>query len=127
MGLPFREAPLSRPDVFRIEVSGTAAIDEKGVSLYPDDIRAQITATFDRIEALIGQEGARIEDICAATVFMKRPEYYAVYREMAGTGLRFLGLQADAEELLEIDAWPSGAPEVGCKGLKMFASCARSG
>jgi len=106
-----RGAVVKEADVSVIEVSGTAAIDERGVSLYPDDIRAQITATFDRIEALIGPEGARLEDICAATVFVKRPEYYAVYREMAAErGLEdFPGvcIVADVcrEELLfEIDA-----------------------
>ncbi len=78
-----RGAVVEEADVRVIEVSGTAAIDEKGISLYPDDVRAQIIATFDRIEALIGQESARLEDICAATVFVKRPEYYAVYKEMA--------------------------------------------
>jgi len=62
-----------------IEVSGTAAIDEHGVSLYPGDIRAQIDCTFDKIDSLLKQEGAGLVDICSATVFVKRPEYAEVF------------------------------------------------
>ena len=66
-----------------IEVSGTAAIDEAGISLYPGDVRSQIDCTFDKIQALIGQEGAKLEDICAATVFVKRPEFASIFWKMA--------------------------------------------
>ena len=58
-----------------IEVSGTAAIDEHGVSLYPGNIRAQIDCTFDKVQTLLAQEGAGLQDICAATVFVKQPEF----------------------------------------------------
>jgi enamine deaminase RidA (YjgF/YER057c/UK114 family) len=40
-----------------IQVSGTAAIDDKGDSLYPGDVGGQIECTFDKIAALIRQEG----------------------------------------------------------------------
>jgi enamine deaminase RidA (YjgF/YER057c/UK114 family) len=70
-------------DVSLIEVSGTAAIGTNGLSLYPDDIRAQIRCTFDTIERLISQRGAQLEDICAGTVFLKHPEHEAAYREIA--------------------------------------------
>jgi len=70
-------------DVSLIEVSGTAAIGPTGLSLYHDDIRAQIEYTFDTIENLIAQKGARLEDICAGTVFLKHSEHEATYREMA--------------------------------------------
>ena len=66
-----------------IEVSGTAAIGATGMSLYQDDIRAQIEYTLDTIESLIAQKGARLEDVCAGTVFLKHPEYEAIYREIA--------------------------------------------
>lgn len=78
-----RGAVIEEADVSVLEVSGTAAIDEQGVSLYSDDVRAQIAVTFDKIEALIGQEGARLDDICAATVFLKHAEYYPVYKRTA--------------------------------------------
>jgi enamine deaminase RidA (YjgF/YER057c/UK114 family) len=98
-------------DVKLIQVSGTAAIDEHGVSLHPGDIRSQINCTFDRIETLLGQEGADLRNIAAATVFVKRPEYASIYWAMAADrGLETLPavcVVADVcrEELLfEIDA-----------------------
>ena len=78
-----RGAVIEEDDVTLIQVSGTAAIDEHGVSLYPGDIRSQINCTLDKIETLLGQEGAGLTDICAATVFVKRPEYAEVFWEMA--------------------------------------------
>jgi len=64
-------------------LSGTAAIDEKGKSLFIGDIRGQITCTLDKVEALMAQFGTDLHDIVAATVFVKRPEYAALFREMA--------------------------------------------
>jgi enamine deaminase RidA (YjgF/YER057c/UK114 family) len=78
-----RGAVIEEDDVKLIQVSGTAAIDEHGVSLYPGDIRSQINCTFDKIKTLLGQEGAGLADICAATVFVKRPEYAEVFWEIA--------------------------------------------
>jgi enamine deaminase RidA (YjgF/YER057c/UK114 family) len=66
-----------------IEVSGTAAIDEHGVSLYPGDIRAQINCTFDKVAELLKQENAGLQDICSATVFIKQPEFAEILYEMA--------------------------------------------
>jgi enamine deaminase RidA (YjgF/YER057c/UK114 family) len=66
-----------------IEVSGTAAIDERGKSRFIDDIRGQINCTFDKVEKLLNREGATLGDIAAATVFVKKPEYAEVFREMA--------------------------------------------
>jgi len=78
-----RGAVIEEDGVSLIQVSGTAAIDEHGKSLYPGDIRSQIDCTFDKIESLLGQEGACLSDICAATVFVKRSEYTDVFRRMA--------------------------------------------
>jgi enamine deaminase RidA (YjgF/YER057c/UK114 family) len=78
-----RGALIRQPGVSLIQVSGTAAIDERGASLYPGDVRAQIDCTFDKIAALIGQEGATLADIAAASVFVKSPEDARVYQERA--------------------------------------------
>jgi enamine deaminase RidA (YjgF/YER057c/UK114 family) len=106
-----RGALIEGPDVSLIQVSGTAAIDERGASLYPGDVRAQIDCTFDKIAALIGQEGASLNDIAAASVFVKRPEDALAYQEQAAVrGLENLPvviMVADIcrEELLfEMDA-----------------------
>jgi enamine deaminase RidA (YjgF/YER057c/UK114 family) len=94
-----------------IQVSGTAAIDEYGDSLYPGDVAAQIDCTFDKIAGLIGQEGATLEDIVAASVFVKHGKDARVFEERAAArGLKNLPavvIVADIcrEELLfEIDA-----------------------
>lgn len=106
-----RGALIRQSDHALIQVSGTAAIDEQGRSLYPDDIRAQINCTLDKIAALIGQEGASLQDIAAACVFVKHPEDALVFQERAaawGLGnLPAVVMVADVcrEELLfEIDA-----------------------
>jgi len=106
-----RGAVMMEDDVKLIQVSGTAAIDEHGISLHRGDICSQINCTFDRIEALLSQEGAGLRNIAAATVFVKRPEDASIYRAMAADrGLETLPavcVVADVcrEELLfEIDA-----------------------
>jgi len=106
-----RGALLRQPEVSLIQVSGTAAIDEQGASLHPGDVRAQIDCTFDKIAALIAQEGASLTDIAAACVFVKRPGDALVYQERAAArGLNHLPvvvMVADVcrEELLfELDA-----------------------
>jgi enamine deaminase RidA (YjgF/YER057c/UK114 family) len=102
---------IQQTDVAVIQVSGTAAIDEQGKSLYPGDVRAQIDCTFDKVAALIGQEGASLSDIAAACVFVKRPEDALVYQERARTlgldNLPAVIMVADIcrpELLFEIDA-----------------------
>jgi enamine deaminase RidA (YjgF/YER057c/UK114 family) len=114
-----RGAVIKEEDAALIQVSGTAAIDEHGVSLYPGDIRSQINCTFDKIKTLLSLEGAALSDICAATVFVKRPEYAEVFWEMvAERGLEdfpAVCVVADVcrEELLfEIDAEASVRKEM---------------
>jgi len=106
-----RGALIEGLDISLIQVSGTAAIDGQGQSLYPEDARAQIDCTFDKIAALIGPEGASLNDIAAASVFVKRPEDALVYHERAAarglSNLPAVIMVADVcrEELLfEMDA-----------------------
>jgi len=106
-----RGAVIREDDVKIIHISGTAAIDEHGVSLYPGDIRSQINCTFDRIETLLDQEGAGLRDIASATVFVKSPEHAPLFWKKAAdrglTDFPAVCIVADVcrEELLfEIDA-----------------------
>jgi enamine deaminase RidA (YjgF/YER057c/UK114 family) len=106
-----RGTVIEEDDVSLIQVSGTAAIDEQGLSLYPGDIRSQINCTFDKIETLLNHEGADLRNIAAANVFVKSPEYAPIFWQMAtDRGLAdFPGVCVVAdicrEELLfEIDA-----------------------
>jgi enamine deaminase RidA (YjgF/YER057c/UK114 family) len=94
-----------------VEVSGTAAIDKHGVSRYPNDILAQIDSTFDKVQKLLVHTGTGLQDICSATVFMKRPEDAGLFYEIASqrglTDFPCVCIFADIcrdELLFEIDA-----------------------
>jgi enamine deaminase RidA (YjgF/YER057c/UK114 family) len=94
-----------------IQVSGTAAIDENGRSLHAGDIRAQVRGTLDKLAALLELTEASLNDVSAATVFVKKGEDAEAARAvMAEDGLEHLPavwVVADVcrEELLfEIDA-----------------------
>lgn len=100
-----------------IELSGTAAIDETGRSLYPGDVAAQTRCTLEKIAALLEPAGASLRDICAATVFLKRGrDADAARRVLVEFGLEAfpsIWVEADVcrEELLfEIDAEAVAAP-----------------
>jgi len=106
-----RGALIEEPGVSLVQVSGTAAIDTQGQSLYPKDIRAQIDCTFEKIAMLLGQVGATLADVAAASVFVKHPEHAHVYKERAAAwGLQNIPavvMVADicrAELLFEMDA-----------------------
>lgn len=94
-----------------IEISGTAAIDEHGRSLYPGDMRAQTHSTLDKITALLEQTQASLQDIRAATVFVKHAEDTEIARGViAERGIErlpavFVVADVCRDELLfEIDA-----------------------
>lgn len=94
-----------------VEMSGTAAIDERGRSLDSNDFGLQLSATLDRVEVLLNSCGGRVDEISAATAFVKRPADVArFWQSLALRGLEQLPvvcLVADIcrEELLfEIDA-----------------------
>ncbi|HOW65752.1 MAG TPA: Rid family hydrolase [Candidatus Paceibacterota bacterium] len=99
------------PELCQFQISGTAAIDEQGVSLYPDNAEGQIQRTLDNLESLMEPVGAGFSKVCSATVFLKRAEDAAIYRQI----LRDRGLEnlpavcmvADicrSELLFELDA-----------------------
>lgn len=74
---------LTEADFAQIQISGTAAIDETGASLFPGDTRAQIERTLDNIETLIAQGHAKLTDIASATVFLKHAKDLPIWREIA--------------------------------------------
>ncbi len=78
-----RGAVIQEGEVSLIEISGTASIDQHGKSQFVGDIHGQINCTFEKIERLIAREGAGLEDIAAATVYVKRPEYAEMFWEAA--------------------------------------------
>jgi enamine deaminase RidA (YjgF/YER057c/UK114 family) len=94
-----------------IEISGTAAIDEHGLSLFPNDAAAQINCTLDKIEVILGRVGGNIRDIASATVFVKPPDIAEIFEQIcASRGIEhFPGVIVHADVcrddlLFEIDA-----------------------
>lgn len=75
---------IEESDYRQIFVSGTAAIDAMGRSLYPRDAEAQIRKTLEVVEALIAEKGAKFGDVRSATVYFKNAEYFSVYEKLAG-------------------------------------------
>lgn len=95
----------------QVFVSGTAAIDPGGRSLYPQDAAAQIRTTLEVVKELIAEKGAKFEDIASATVYLKRAGDWSVYEKLAGqlglTDLPAVSVVADIcrdELLFEMDA-----------------------
>ena len=52
-------------------ISGTASIDENGVSVHVGDFPAQLRRTFDNITGLLASEGATWHDIVRTTCYLR--------------------------------------------------------
>lgn len=94
-----------------IFVSGTASIDERGVSVHEGDFERQTIRTLENVDALLSTAGASLSDICQATSFVKRAEdveaYYAVAEKMGLAKVPTVCTLADVcrkELLYELDA-----------------------
>lgn len=105
-----RGAVVSFGDAKLVEVSGTAAIDETGASVYPGDPRAQVRYTLDVVDRLLGRAGASLGHIAAGVAFVRRPgvadDWRAVAAERGLGGLPVVCVVGDVcrEELLfELD------------------------
>jgi len=86
-----RGAAIRMPRVTWISLSGTAAINETGVTMHVGDFKAQMNDTLNVVEALIAQEGACLGDLCDLTCFVKLPEHVPAYHEvLAQRGLEDL-------------------------------------
>jgi len=72
------------PDNKLILVSGTASIDEQGKSVFIGDPAAQIRQTLSVVSELVASEGATLQDLCEATVFIKHKEDFLIYQEIIG-------------------------------------------
>jgi enamine deaminase RidA (YjgF/YER057c/UK114 family) len=78
-----RAVVVEEPNSKLILVSGTASIDEHGSSVHIGDPAAQIRHTLNVISELIALEDATLNDLCEATVFLKRSEDFGVYQSIA--------------------------------------------
>ena len=98
-------------------ISGTASIDDAGVTVHVGDLRKQLRRTFDNITKLLASEGATWHDIVRTTCYLRDIErdYQAFneertnfYREQrldplpASTGIQAILCRPDL--LVEIEA-----------------------
>jgi enamine deaminase RidA (YjgF/YER057c/UK114 family) len=77
-----RAMVIEEPGSKLILVSGTASIDEQGKSVFLNDPEAQIRQSLNVVSELVATEGAAIQDLCEATVFIKRQEDFPVYQKV---------------------------------------------
>ncbi|MCF6175664.1 MAG: hypothetical protein L3J71_07845 [Victivallaceae bacterium] len=77
-----RAATIATKDHTWLQLSGTASIDETGATVHLYDIEKQINCTLDKIAVLLAQADAKLEDLCAASVFVKKAEYIETYRKI---------------------------------------------
>jgi 2-iminobutanoate/2-iminopropanoate deaminase len=74
-------------------ISGTASIDEHGVSLHIGDFRAQCRRTFKNITALLAAEGATWHDIVRTSCYLRDIDRdYAEFNEERTAFFREQGL-----------------------------------
>ncbi|MFB3786494.1 MAG: Rid family hydrolase [bacterium] len=64
-------------------VSGTASIDEQGKTVHSGNFERQVQRTVENVEALLTSAGARLEDICQATTFVKNINDVDQYAQIA--------------------------------------------
>jgi 2-iminobutanoate/2-iminopropanoate deaminase len=98
-------------------ISGTASIDEHGVSIHVGDFRAQLRRTFENITGLLESEGCTWKDVVRTTCYLRdierdydafNEERTAFYQEQgldplpASTGIQ--AILCRPELLIEIEA-----------------------
>jgi 2-iminobutanoate/2-iminopropanoate deaminase len=98
-------------------ISGTASIDDAGLTVHAGDLRAQLRRTFDNITKLLAAEGATWHDIIRTTCYLRdierdypafNEERTAFYKEQgldplpASTGIQAILCRPDL--LIEIEA-----------------------
>ncbi|MGA2092514.1 MAG: Rid family hydrolase [Sedimentisphaerales bacterium] len=65
-------------------VSGTASIDEKGVSTHIGDAKGQIEATIENVRAVLKDMNCSDSDVVSAAAYCKTPEVEGVFEEFKG-------------------------------------------
>jgi len=100
-----------------VYVSGTAAIDAAGATIFVDDARGQIGNTIDNVRAVLRDMGCGDGDVVQAIAYSKTPEVEKVFREgWADLGWPCLSVIADVcrdNLLFEVEA-------TACPGSSRF-------
>jgi len=83
-----RAVEVTHGGVSRLYISGTASINERGETVYVDNLEGQIFHTLMNVGTLLGLCGAGWEDVSAATAFFKKADYIPTFDRV----LRTLGM-----------------------------------
>jgi 2-iminobutanoate/2-iminopropanoate deaminase len=74
-------------------ISGTASVDEAGLTVHTGDFRAQLWRTYRNITALLASEGATWQDIVRTTCYLRDIERdYKDFNEVRTAFFGWLGL-----------------------------------
>jgi enamine deaminase RidA (YjgF/YER057c/UK114 family) len=77
-----RALRLELGEVVVLLISGTASIDDMGLTVHVGDFRAQLRRTYDNITGLLASEGATWKDIVRTTCYLRDIDRdYAVFNE----------------------------------------------
>jgi enamine deaminase RidA (YjgF/YER057c/UK114 family) len=77
-----RAVALKYQNRIELQISGTASIDNHGITVYENDPKNQIRTTLLSILHLLEQFGIGFSDFCFSTVFFKSANYYQIYKEV---------------------------------------------
>ena len=81
-------------DKSMILISGTASVDEAGLTAHVGDFRAQLWRTYRNISALLASEGATWHDIVRTTCYLRDIERdYKDFNEVRTAFFAWLGLE----------------------------------
>jgi len=62
-------------------ISGTASINEKGITYCPDNFSGQVKRVYDNITALLQSEGADWNDVIKTRCYLKDMKYYKEFND----------------------------------------------
>jgi 2-iminobutanoate/2-iminopropanoate deaminase len=80
-------------DKVMLLISGTASVDEAGLTVHAGDFRAQLWRTYRNITALLASEGATWQDIVRTTCYLRDIERdYKDFNEVRTAFFTWLGL-----------------------------------
>lgn len=81
------------PGARMLFLSGTASIDNKGITLYPGDFHAQCLRTFHNLTRLLVAEGASWHDIVRTTCYLRDIERdYDTFNDLRTFFMNSIGL-----------------------------------
>lgn len=75
---PYSQATVANGFCF---IAGQVALDSENNVIAPGDARAQTVAAVERMETILGELGATLNDVVTATVFITNLDDFAAFNE----------------------------------------------